>query len=126
MSQGRALPTGQARLTKGYQLLAGHIIHTVGPVWYGGKQNEDALLASAYRSSLEIAAREGFRTIAFPAISTGVYSFPLVRTTKIAVETIGAFLAENELPETDVFCCFSPDAAATYQQTLATVHPDML
>lgn len=110
---------GQARLTLGYRLKARHIIHAVGPFWQGGKQSEDAVLASAYRSSLEIAFREGFDTIAFPAISTGVYLFPLDRATKIAVGTVVEFLREHEFPKKVIFCCFTPEATALYRQALA-------
>ncbi len=114
-------PTGEARLTKGYRLKARHVIHAVGPVWGGGKKGEDGLLASAYRNSLEIAAREGVETIAFPAISTGVYAFPLERATKIAVATVVDFLRAHELPKRVIFCCFGADVAAIYRQTLAEI-----
>jgi O-acetyl-ADP-ribose deacetylase (regulator of RNase III) len=114
-------PTGEARLTKGYRLKARHVIHAVGPVWHGGKQGEDALLASAYRNSLDITAREGFETIAFPAISTGVYAFPLERATKIAVNTVADFLRAHELPKRVVFSCFGADVAETYRKAIADV-----
>src|SRR5512139_3805357 len=81
-------PTGQAKLTKGYRLPAKWVIHTVGPVWYGGDRGEDALLAECYRNSLALAARRGVRSIAFPAISTGAYGFPLERATRIAVTEV--------------------------------------
>ncbi len=81
-------PTGQAKITRGYNLPAKHVIHTVGPVWDGGGYDEDKLLASCYRESLKLAAENHCRTIAFPAISTGVYGFPLDRATKIAVKTV--------------------------------------
>jgi O-acetyl-ADP-ribose deacetylase (regulator of RNase III) len=112
-------PTGEARLTKGYRLKARHVIHAVGPVWHSGKQGEDSLLASAYRSSLDIAEREGLATIAFPAISTGVYAFPLERATKIAVNTVADFLRTHDLPKRVVFCCFGADVAAVYRRVLA-------
>jgi O-acetyl-ADP-ribose deacetylase (regulator of RNase III) len=112
-------PTGEARLTKGYRLKARYVIHAVGPVWHGGKQGEDALLASAYRNSLEIAHREGLETIAFPAISTGVYAFPLERATKVAVNTVAEFLRAHELPARVIFCCFGADVAAVYRKALA-------
>jgi O-acetyl-ADP-ribose deacetylase (regulator of RNase III) len=112
-------PTGEARLTKGYRLKARHVIHTVGPVWHGGKQGEDGLLASAYRNSLEIAHREGLESIAFPAISTGVYAFPLERATMIAVSTVADFLRAHELPNRVIFCCFGADVATVYRKTLA-------
>lgn len=114
-------PTGEARLTKGYRLKARHVIHAVGPVWHGGKKGEDALLASAYRNSLDIARRAGLETIAFPAISTGVYAFPLERATKIAVTTVAEFLRAHELPKRVVFCCFGADVAEIYRKTLADI-----
>jgi O-acetyl-ADP-ribose deacetylase (regulator of RNase III) len=111
-------PTGEARLTRGYRLKARHAIHAVGPVWRGGKQGEDALLAAAYRNSLEIAAREGLETIAFPAISTGVYAFPLERATKIAVKTVADFLRAHDLPKRVVFCCFGSEVTEEYRRSL--------
>jgi O-acetyl-ADP-ribose deacetylase len=114
-------PTGEARLTKGYRLKARHVIHAVGPVWHGGKKGEDGLLASAYRSSLEIARREGLETIAFPAISTGVYAFPLERATRVAVATVAGFLRVHDLPKRVIFCCFGTDVTAIYRKTLADI-----
>ena len=114
-------PTGEARLTKGYRLKARYVIHAAGPVWHGGKQGEDALLASAYRNSLEIAHREGLETIAFPAISTGVYAFPLERATRVAVSTVADFMRTHELPKRVLFCCFGVDATATYRKVLSEV-----
>lgn len=87
--------TGQAKITKGYNLSCKHIIHTVGPVWNGGEHNEDELLADCYRNSLKLAIENGIRTIAFPSISTGIYSFPVERAAKIAVSTVDRFLFEN-------------------------------
>src|SRR6266581_634120 len=81
-------PTGEAKITKGYRLSARHVIHTVGPVWHGGGDDEDELLARCYRNSLTLAAQHGLKSIAFPAISTGVYSFPLERATHIALSEI--------------------------------------
>jgi O-acetyl-ADP-ribose deacetylase (regulator of RNase III) len=112
-------PTGEARLTKGYRLKARHVIHAVGPVWSGGKRGEEELLASAYRASLEIAHSHGFETIAFPAISTGVYAFPLARATRIAVKTVADFLRAHELPKRVVFSCFGDDVAELYRKVLA-------
>jgi O-acetyl-ADP-ribose deacetylase (regulator of RNase III) len=99
-------PTGEVKITKGYKLPARHVIHTVGPVWHGGGRGEDGKLASCYRRSLEIAAAKGLNSIAFPAISTGVYGFPADRAARIAVETVWAFLADHPLPEKVIFCCF--------------------
>jgi len=87
--------TGDAKITKGYRLPAKHVIHTVGPVWAGGEKNEDALLASCYRRSLELAVEHRVKTIAFPAISTGVYRFPAERACAIAVKTVRQFLSAN-------------------------------
>ena len=104
--------TGQAKITRGYKLPAKHVIHTVGPVWHGGGSDEDELLASCYRSSLALAFQRELRSIAFPAISTGVYGFPADRAASIAVETVVSQLkaAKRDL-EHVVFCCFSKDSA---------------
>lgn len=93
------LPTGNAVLTGAGKLPAGHVIHTVGPVWHGGDQAEDHLLAHAYKNSLKIAADEQFDSIAFPAISTGVYGFPRERAARVAVQSIREFLAEHTYPK---------------------------
>ena len=87
-------PTGEARITPGFRLPARHVIHTVGPVWYGGGRGEADLLASCYRRSLEVAHENGLATIAFPGISTGIYGYPLEDATRIAVSTVAACLAE--------------------------------
>ena len=106
--------TGDARLTAGHDLPARHVIHTVGPVWHGGDRNEPELLASCYRRSLELARDHGLRTVAFPAISCGVYRFPLDRAARIAVAEVRAFLAENEMPERVMLVCFGDDVRAAY------------
>lgn len=93
------LPAGKAVLTGGYRLKARAVIHTVGPVYEGGGRGEAEILASAYRSSLELAAREGFKDIAFPAISTGVYGYPKAEAAAVALGAVSAFLASNALPE---------------------------
>jgi O-acetyl-ADP-ribose deacetylase (regulator of RNase III) len=98
--------TGDARITRGYRLPARHVIHTVGPVWRGGGEREDELLASCYRVSLALAARNGLVSIAFPAVSTGVYGFPAERAALIAVGTAIASLKDQALQRV-VFCCFS-------------------
>ena len=111
-------PTGEARLTRGYRLRARHVIHTVGPVWQGGGQDEGRLLEACYRNSLALVQRHGLRTVAFPAISTGVYRFPLERATEIAVATTTAALAT--MPDTCVtFMCFGDEALAAYQAAMA-------
>jgi O-acetyl-ADP-ribose deacetylase (regulator of RNase III) len=114
-------PTGQARLTPGFKLQAKFVIHAVGPVWNGGKENEDALLASAYRHSLELARENQAASIAFPAISTGIYGFPLVRATGIAVKTVVDFLRANDAPGRVVFACFGADVTAAYRKALAGI-----
>jgi O-acetyl-ADP-ribose deacetylase (regulator of RNase III) len=117
-------PTGQAKITKGYRLPAKHVIHTVGPVWRGGRSGEDESLASCYRASLDLAQRHGCHTIAFPAISTGVYGFPADRAARIAVATARAFLAEHEMPERVIFCCFGEASAQAHRDALAETGQD--
>lgn len=101
--------TGEAKITKGHLLPAKWVIHTVGPVWQGGKKREDDLLASSYRKSLELAKEYAVKTIAFPAISTGAYGFPSERAAGIAVSEIRKFLQENELPEKVLLICFNKE-----------------
>ncbi len=113
-------PTGDAKITRGYRLKARHIIHTVGPVWQGGTHNEHALLASCYRKSLALAAHHGLRSIAFPAISTGVYRFPLEPATVIAVTTVARGLEGRDRPNV-IFCCFGDEALSAYRTMLAKV-----
>ena len=112
-------PTGEARITPGFELKARHVIHAVGPVWHGGGAGEDALLAGAYGSSLELAREHGLRSIAFPAISTGVYGYPLERATRIAVETVRAWSEGHAEPHRVVFCVFGAEAEAAYRRELA-------
>src|ERR687889_521878 len=120
----RGCDTGDAKITKGYRLKARHVIHTVGPVWHGGGQNEDTLLASCYRRSLELAAENGLRSIAFPAISTGVYRFPPDRAARIAVETVKNVLSRDARGiEQVTFCCFSPDSAKQHEAALKASAP---
>jgi O-acetyl-ADP-ribose deacetylase (regulator of RNase III) len=103
--------TGDAKATPGYALPARWIIHTVGPVWRGGGHDEDRLLASCYRRSLEVAAQLEARSVAFPAISTGIYAFPKDRAAGIAVATVDAILAAGAPFDDIVFCCFGADNA---------------
>lgn len=110
--------TGDAVHTDGYKLKAKFVIHAVGPVWHGGDQNEEALLASCYRTSLKIAREIGARSIAFPAISTGIYGFPLERATEIAVATVRAFLTEDHSIDRVVFSVFGAEAEAAYRREL--------
>jgi O-acetyl-ADP-ribose deacetylase (regulator of RNase III) len=114
--------TGDAKLTKGYRLPARFVIHTVGPVWSGGRRNEDSLLASCYRQSLEIAKAHKLRQVAFPAISTGAYGFPAERAARIAVETVAKFLEESELPEAVIFCCFGAASSEHHRRAIALQH----
>jgi O-acetyl-ADP-ribose deacetylase (regulator of RNase III) len=102
--------TGSAKITRGYRLKAKHVIHAVGPVWGGGDKGEDDLLASCYRTALTLAAEHGLGSIAFPAISTGVYAFPADRAARIAVSTVAAEVTPRRIARV-VFCCFSPDSA---------------
>ena len=112
--------TGDAKLTEGFRLPARWVIHTVGPVWNGGDQDEPELLASCYRRSLEIAADRRFETIAFPAISTGIYRFPADRAARIAVTTVAAFQADR--PSEVIFCCFDEASAERHRAALEQVH----
>ena len=114
-------PTGEARITRGYRLPARHVIHTVGPVWHGGGRGEDALLAGCYRSSLELAAAHALKTIAFPAISTGVYRFPPPRAARIAVTTAAGFLAGDAVLETVIFCCFGRASVEAHEAALEEI-----
>ncbi|MGX8693145.1 MAG: O-acetyl-ADP-ribose deacetylase [Clostridia bacterium] len=110
--------TGKAKITKGYRLPARHVIHTPGPIWRGGTHNEPELLASCYRSCLELAEENGCRTVDFPSISTGVYSFPLDRAARIAIRTIGVFLAEHPAVERVRMVCFDYRTKAAYDEAL--------
>jgi O-acetyl-ADP-ribose deacetylase len=112
--------TGEAKITRGYRLKAKHVIHAVGPVWHGGKAGEDELLASCYRRALELAAEHKLRSIAFPAISTGIYRFPADRAARIAVGTVvSEVAAPGRAFARVVFCCFSEDSARHHCAALA-------
>ena len=110
--------SGDAKITGGYRLAAKHVIHTVGPVWGGGGGEEDRLLASCYRRSLEVAAANGLATVAFPAISTGAYGFPADRAAEIAVGAVAAFLKAESAIEHVVFCCFAEPSAALHRAAI--------
>jgi O-acetyl-ADP-ribose deacetylase (regulator of RNase III) len=117
--------TGSAKITRGYRLKAQHVIHAVGPVWGGGNKGEDELLASCYRTSLALAAEHRLASIAFPAISTGVYAFPADRAARIAVGTVVGDIAQPSSGSAPrgitrvVFCCFSPDSAERHRDAFA-------
>ena len=112
-------PTGQAKVTRGYDLPANHVIHAVGPRWRGGDHGEDELLAGCYRTSLALAEEHGLRSIAFPSISTGIYGFPIERAAHIAVREIREFLQANPGIEQVLLVCFTSQALDAYQQALA-------
>lgn len=107
--------TGNAKITKGYNLPAKHVLHTVGPVWYGGTKGEPELLASCYRRCLELALENGIKTIAFPCISTGVYRYPKNEACVIAVTTVKKFMADYPEIEKVIFCCFGADDYERYR-----------
>ena len=111
--------TGAAKLTRGYRLPATYVIHTVGPVWHGGERGEPALLAACYRRSLELAAAQDIRSLAFPSISTGIYGYPLELAAQIAVNTVAAALQELTGFDEVIFCCFSARDLQVYQRLLA-------
>ena len=114
--------TGEAKITRAYNLPCDYVIHTVGPIWYGGNNDEDKLLASCYYNSMKIAVENGIRTIAFPSISTGVYCFPVERAAKIAVDTVHRFLQENpdsfDLVE---WVLFNDRAASAYETEVSLI-----
>ena len=112
-------PTGEARLTPGFRLKARQVIHAVGPVWRGGDAGEDERLAGCYRASLDLAAANGIRSIAFPAISTGVYGYPFEPAARVAIAAVREGLARRPTIERVVFCCFGAEPAALYRLLLA-------
>ena len=108
--------TGEAKITKGYNLPAKFVIHTVGPVWHDGTNKEDELLTNCYKNSLLLAVENKIKTVAFPSISTGVYSFPLERAAKIAVKVVQEFLQKDKTIEKVVFVCFGKDVFEIYKK----------
>lgn len=113
--------TGDAKITRGYDLPATHVIHTVGPIWRGGEAGEPELLASCYRRSLEVAVEHGVATVAFPAISTGAYAYPKDKAAAAAVDSVLSFLREDQSIKGVVFCCISVSDERLYQRTLRSV-----
>lgn len=111
-------PTGEARITSGFNLPARYIIHTPGPIWHGGTGDEAQLLANSYRNSLLLAEEHSCRTVAFPSISTGVYAFPLDQAAPIALETIRDFLTQSTSVEQVTMVCFDPATLAAYRAVL--------
>jgi O-acetyl-ADP-ribose deacetylase (regulator of RNase III) len=112
-------PTGEARITPGYKLLARYVIHTVGPVWHGGSRGEEALLGSCYERSLQIAVEQSLQVIAFPCISTGIYGYPKEAACQVAVKVVAAWLRQARLPREVIFCCFSQEDEQLYAAELA-------
>ncbi|MCC7092927.1 MAG: O-acetyl-ADP-ribose deacetylase [Ignavibacteriaceae bacterium] len=112
--------TGEAKISPGFNLPAKFIIHTVGPVWNGGKHNEDKLLADCYINSLKLAVENKIKSMAFPAISTGIYRFPLERATKIAITEVKKFLEKNDSIEKVIFVCFDEETYEIYKSVLAS------
>jgi O-acetyl-ADP-ribose deacetylase (regulator of RNase III) len=108
--------TGEVKITGGYQLPAGFIIHAVGPVWHGGAQGEPELLASCYKRSLELAREHSHQSIAFPSISTGVYGYPVDKAARVAQTAVRTWLDDNSSPQKVIFCCFSESDRKTYER----------
>lgn len=110
--------TGQAKITKGFKLPARYVIHTVGPIWRGGDYNEDRLLASCYKNSLQLAVENRIKTIAFPSISTGAYRFPLKRAARIAIMEITRFLKGTKSIDKVIIVCFDKETMGAYEEAL--------
>ena len=113
-------PTGNARITHGYDLKARYVIHAAGPVWHGGGKGEAAMLAQCYRRALGLALGNNLTSIAFPAISTGIYGFPAEQAAIIAVETVHEFVAGDDRLQQVIFCCFGAETLKAYEKALAT------
>lgn len=113
--------TGEAKITKGHNLPAKFVIHTVGPVWRGGNSGEEDLLASCYRKSLELAEKHSLQSIAFPAISTGIYGYPVVEAARVAVRTAADFISTHSSPIQVTFCCYSKANLDIYHSILEPI-----
>ena len=113
--------TGQAKITKGYNLPAKHVIHTVGPVWRGGGNNEEELLANAYKNSLRVAVEKGIKTIAFPNISTGIFGFPKEKAAAIAIKTANEFIVDHTEIEKVIFVCFDRENYEIYTEGIHSI-----
>jgi O-acetyl-ADP-ribose deacetylase (regulator of RNase III) len=111
-------PTGEARITGGYELPAKHVVHAAGPVWHGGGEGEAEQLAGCYRMSLDLAREAGLTSIAFPAISTGIFGYPIDQATGVAVDTVSAWLKENDGLERVIFCVFGEEVAQACRRAL--------
>lgn len=116
-------PPGQSKITRGYNLPAKWVIHTVGPIWHGGRSNEDETLASCYRTSLALAASREMESIAFPGISTGLYRFPMERATEIAFTETVKFMQGSKVPHKVIFVCYGHDAYSIYLDTARRIFP---
>ena len=116
-------PTGEARITGGHDLAAKHVIHTVGPVWYGGQRGEQGLLESAYRASLRLATKHGLRSIAFPSISTGAYGYPVEEASRTAVRVVREYLENEDGKLRVIFVTFGTGATRQYERALAESQP---
>ncbi len=117
----KGCPTGEAKITRGYRLPARHVIHAVGPVWRGGSHKEADLLASCYRRSMELARQHRLTTLAFPAISCGIYGYPLDQAAAIAVLTVAQELSKSEIPEKVYLVCFGSEVFDAYTRALAHI-----
>jgi O-acetyl-ADP-ribose deacetylase len=114
-------PTGEAKITKGYNLPAKYVIHTVGPIWHGGNSKENQLLENCYQNSLRAAVRHDVKTIAFPSISTGAYGFPIERASRIALRTVKAFLDKQSGIQRIIFVCFGNHDYQVYQKAIQEI-----
>jgi O-acetyl-ADP-ribose deacetylase (regulator of RNase III) len=119
----KGCPTGEAKITGGYKLPAKQVIHTVGPVWHGGKSGEDELLANCYKNSFALAEKNNIKTIAFPSISTGIYRFPVARASHIALAGTKKFFSKNATLEKVIFVCFNKEVYNIYKKILKDIFP---